>query len=203
MIPNDSPISTVLFDIDGVVRHFDPAQVASIEERHTLAPGSIMAAAFTPALLKQVITGVITRREWTEQVGEIISNHSAAFEWEATPGSVDAEVVALVEELRAAGITVAVLTNGTDAIARELAELGLDSHFDAIFNSADIGYAKPDVRAFGHVCDALSVDPAHVFFTDDSQSKLAGAIELGMAARVFTSVAALRQQLSELWGASG
>ena len=188
----------MLLDLDGVVRHFDPADVAAIEERHTLAPGSIMAAAFTPALLEQVITGVITRRQWTEQVGELISSHDAAGDWEATPGSVDAEVVALVDELRAAGTTVSVLTNGTDAIPHEMAQLGLDSHFDAIFNSAAIGYAKPDVRAFRHVCEALSVDPTHVFFTDDSPSKLGGAIELGMTARVFTSVAALRQQLSEL-----
>lgn len=30
-------IRAVLFDLDGVVRHFDPAHVASIERRHALA----------------------------------------------------------------------------------------------------------------------------------------------------------------------
>jgi hypothetical protein len=48
------------------------------------------------------------------------------------------------------------------------------------------------------VCDALGVDPRRTFFTDDSPDKLAGAIHIGMDARLYVGAAALRDQLTEL-----
>jgi len=191
-------ITTVLLDLDGVVRHFDPLRVAEIEERHGLTAGQLMAAGFAPDLLEPVITGATTRSTWTEQVGEAVGNPAAAAEWLAGRGTVDAEMLGVVAELRTAGVTVAVLTNGTDSIPLEMEELGLVVHFDAIFNSASIGFAKPDVRAFGAVCDALDVAPEAVFFTDDSASKLSGAIEVGMTADLFTSSKVLVHRLTTL-----
>jgi putative hydrolase of the HAD superfamily len=100
-----------------------------------------------------------------------------------------------LEEIRAAGLRTAVLTNGTDTIAAELATSGIADHFDAIFNSADIGFAKPDVRAFQHVLDALQVRGEDVFFTDDSAAKLAGAARMSMSTHRFTTVDDLRGRL--------
>ncbi|MFJ3382045.1 HAD-IA family hydrolase [Curtobacterium sp. NPDC090217] len=88
------------------------------------------------------------------------------------------------------------LTNGTDAVPDEVASFGLLDHVDAVFNSADIGFVKPDVRAFRHVLDALDLDGSEVFFTDDSERKLTGAAELGMATHHFTGVDGLRTALS-------
>jgi FMN phosphatase YigB (HAD superfamily) len=79
------------------------------------------------------------------------------------------------DEIRRLGLTAALLTNGTDTIPAEVAAPGLESHFDAIFNSADIAFVKPDIRAFDHVLDALAVIGPDVFFTDDSAAKLLGA----------------------------
>ena len=76
-----------------------------------------------------------------------------------------------------------------------MAELGIDQRVDAVFNSAEIGHAKPDPRAFAHVCSELDVEPSTVFFTDDSAHKLAGAIELGMTVRHFVGVGDLRAAL--------
>ena len=138
------------------------------------------------------------RTAWAEEVGRRIGVMDAAMDWMAAPGTTDGEMLAEVDTLRSAGVVVAILTNGTDAIPAEMRDLGLDVRFDAIFNSADIGVAKPDRRVFQAVCDALAVEPAEVFFTDDSASKLAGAVELGMAARLFEGVESFRDQLKEL-----
>lgn len=191
-------ILTVLFDLDGVIRHFDPAHLAGVEERHGLEPGQLMAAAFAPELLQPAITGKITRSEWIEQMGAQVGSLAAAVEWTSNRGTVDPAMLTLTDELRANGVPVAVLTNGTDNFPGEMIDLGIDDRFDAVFTTAHIGFAKPDVRAFSFVCDALEVDPATVFFTDDSPSKLAGAIELGMQAEVFTDVASLRLSLQDL-----
>ncbi len=191
-------ITTVLLDLDGVIRHFDPAHGAAVEQRHGLAPGALLSAAFASDVLTPAITGEITHVEWVEQVGQLINNRAAAIEWTANRGSVDWEMIKIVDELRAAGTRVCILTNGTSLIPEEMAAFGLVDHFDAVFNSAQIGYIKPDIQVFAHVCDQLGVEPHQVFFTDDSTSKLSGAIELGMAVRQFESVAAFRQHLRDL-----
>ncbi len=152
-------MTTVLLDLDGVIRHFDPGHVADVERRHELPSGALTAAGFRPELLELVVTGRITRAAWVARVGVRVGSSAAAEEWLAERGRIDWELLALVDDLRDAGVTVAVLTNGTDTIPQELAELGVSNRFDAVFNSAEIGFAKPDRRAFEHVCARLGVPP--------------------------------------------
>lgn len=191
-------ITTVLLDLDGVIRHFDPAHREHIEPKYGLAPGTLRAAAFSPQMIEPVVTGKISRAEWTRRVGENISSMDAAVEWLANRGQVDESMIELVDELRSRGTVAAILTNGTSTIPEEMEQLGLVPHFDAIFNTAEIGYAKPDMRAFQAVCDGLQIEPTSVFFTDDSVGNLGGAIELGMTAEHFTSPENLRQSLTTL-----
>lgn len=188
-------IRAVVFDLDGVVRQFDDAHTADIETRHGLASGAVVDAAFEPELLAQVTTGRISRRTWVARVAEALGSTAAAEEWGRQPSEVDTEVLAVADALRAAGIRTAILTNGTDTIPAEADQLGLPLHFDAIFNSAEIGWAKPDARAFQHVLDALGLAASEVFFTDDSASKLVGAEEVGMLTHHFTSAEGLRGAL--------
>lgn len=188
-------IRAVVFDLDGVLRHFDPAHVTEIENRHALPEGSIQQAAFAPELLAPVITGRTSRADWVRRVGEQLGNPRAAAEWGRHPSEPDAEMLALCDELRASGIRTAILTNGTDTIPAELQESGIDAHVDAVFNSAEIGVAKPDPRVFRHVLEALGLEPAEVFFTDDSASKLTGAQALGMHTHHYTGADGLRTAL--------
>lgn len=191
------PIRAVLFDLDGVIRHFNPENVASIEHNHGLDEGSIQAIAFAPDLIEQVTTGAITRREWVTRIGAELGNAEAADAWGSQPFHVDEQVIALVDELRASGIRTAILTNGTDTIPAEVASMNLGSHFETVFNSADIGWTKPDLRAFRYVLDALALAPEEVFFTDDSASKLVGAESLGMLTHHFIGVDGLRNALGD------
>lgn len=188
-------LPTVLLDLDGVVRHFDPTHVASVEHRHGLSPGSLVTAVFELALLDRAITGAIRRSEWVAEVGARVGHADAAAEWMAEKGAVDEAMLSEVEGLRSRGVLVAVLANGTDTIPSEMEELGLSSRFDAIYNSAELGVAKPDRRVFEQVCSRLDVDPTEVFFTDDSSSKLRGAIEIGMTARLFEGIDQFRKHM--------
>ncbi len=188
-------IRAVLFDLDGVVRHFDVQYTDDIERRYGLEPGAVLAAAFAPDLLEQVTVGAMSRRDWVAQVGRAVNSVDAAEEWGRQPFEVDTQVLELVDALRRAGIRTAILTNGTDTIPAEVATLGLHEHFEAIFNSAEIGFAKPDMRAFQHVLHALGLDASQVFFTDDSATKLVGAASLGMSTHHFTSVGGLQSAL--------
>lgn len=188
-------IRLVLFDLDGVIRHFDPENAAMIEHHYGLSRGTIERAAFAQPLIDEVTTGRISRAQWVRRVGERIGSAPAAEAWALQPAALDASVLTLSDEIRHIGIRTAVLTNGTDTIPAERAAHGIADRFDAIFNSAEIGYTKPDIRAFRHVLEVLDVEPAEVFFTDDSPSKLAGAESLSMRTHLFTGADDLRDRL--------
>lgn len=188
-------LRAVLFDLDGVIRHFSTDHIAAVERRHGFAAGTIARFAFADDLLGQVTTGAITRETWITRIGAHLGDADAAREWGMTPSTVDAEMVGLVDQVRAAGVGTAILTNGTDTVDAEVEALGLAPHFDQVFNSATIGYAKPDARAFQHALDGLALTAAEVFFTDDSPSKLAGADALGMPTHHFRGAHDLRDEL--------
>lgn len=190
-------IALVLFDLDGVVRHFSRSSVEDIETRHGIEAGAIDRVAFSSPLIEDVTTGRISRRDWLDRIAEHLGNREAAAEWGRQPFDSDPAMLALADALRALGLRTAILTNGTDTIPAETAELGLDAHFDAIFNSATIGYAKPHPRAFQYVLDSMGVPASAVFFTDDSPAKLAGAATLGITTHHYTSSADLELALRE------
>lgn len=188
-------IRAVVFDLDGVVRHFDKAFVAAIEEGHGMEPGELFRVAFSQPLLAEVTTGRMRRAEWVERVGQVLGHPAAATEWGSQPWVFDEQVLDLVDELRSLGLTTAILTNGTDTIREELAGSRAEAAVDAIFNSAEIGYVKPDPRVFEHVLHTLDLDAGSVFFTDDTPSHFAGADALGMRTHLYTDVASLRAAL--------
>ena len=191
-------ISTVLLDLDGVIRHFDPTHRPGVEQTYGLVPGTLQETAIETELIHSVTTGKITRAAWTEEIGRRIGSPAAALEWLSARGTIAHDLLALVDQLRADGIIVAILTNGTDTVPAELDDFGITERFDAVFNTAEIGYIKPDPRAFLHVVTALDVPPEAVFFTDDSAGKLSGAIELGMTARQYIDLQTFRSHLDEL-----
>jgi len=191
-------VGALVLDLDGVVRHFDRDHEADVCRRHGLEPGALRTAVFASEHTDAAITGRLTRDQWLAAVGEEIGRPEAVRAWGSGPATVDVDVLAVVDEVRATGRPVVILTNGTDTIDEELAALDVAHRFDAVFNSAVIGHAKPDVRAFRHVVAELGLPPARVAFADDSPAKLAGAAELGMPVLAFTDAPALRTWLVAL-----
>lgn len=191
-------VTTVLLDLDGVVRRFDPTYRIGVELRHGLEPGILAAVAFAPDEVEPVVTGRRPRAEWVDRVGRAIGNLDAAREWLDQRGQVDRDLLTVVDRLRGAGTPVALLTNGTDTIPDELEALGVAGRVDAVFNSADIGLTKPDPAVFLHVCETLGVEPAEVFFTDDTEGHVLSAARLGMTARLYEGLHPFLGHLSEL-----
>ncbi|MCP4224791.1 MAG: HAD-IA family hydrolase [Actinomycetia bacterium] len=191
-------IRCVLFDLDGVVRQFDRERYDAVERAHGLTPGTIGRSAFEPDRIKALVTGGLTRAQWMLQVGELVGAPAAVRAWAEVGTVVDDEVLAIVDEVRAHGIPAAILTNGTDTVPAELADLGIDTHFDTLFNTAEIGVAKPDPAIYHHVCAQLGLSPARIFFTDDSPGNVIAATEVGLVAEPFTGAGPLRSQLIEL-----
>ncbi len=200
-------IRAVVFDLDGVIRHFDPEHRAGVEQRHGLEAGLLGRVAFAPDLGHAAVTGGITRKEWVHKIGEAVGAPEAAKEWlEQSVWSIDPDMVDLIDRLRGqpeaaatvssvsavgSGLQVCLLTNGTDEIPAELAAAGIEDRFDRIFNTADIGVAKPAREIYDHVATTLSVAPHEIFFTDDSAANIDGAQAAGWRGHHFAGWADL------------
>jgi len=176
----------VLFDLDGVVRRF-PGSAAWPE---------VPAVAFAPGLLDEAVTGRITDEEWRAEVLRRLGSESAASvaAWTASCGEVNDAVLELVREVRG-GARVGLLTNGTSRLAADLERLGIGDEFDVIFNSADLGVAKPDPAVYEMVCRLLDTRPDSIFFVDDSPSHVDSAREVGLASYLFVDALLLADVL--------
>lgn len=78
----------------------------------------------------------------------------------------------------------------------------LDTIFDAIVSSGDIGYVKPQPEAYAHAAAALGVHASECIMVDDVEAYCLGAAAAGMQAIHFTSVegaiASLEEVLDEM-----
>jgi putative hydrolase of the HAD superfamily len=191
-------IEVVVFDLDGVVRHWDPDVNAAIEQRHGLAPGAILDTAFAADLGLAAVTGTLDYATWASRVGERLDCPAAVAEWGAFRGNVDDEAVELVRAVRAGGCGVALLSNATTRLEEDLAVLGLDATFDVVFNTARLGVAKPDHEVYRRVVADLGVPADHIVFTDDTPSWVEAATEVGLQGIPFTGVTNLRAELQRL-----
>jgi putative hydrolase of the HAD superfamily len=110
----------------------------------------------------------------------------------------DEDTVRLIEELRAAGVPIALVSN---AFGRDCyAGFDLDSLADVVVISSEVGVRKPSRRIYVFACERLGVDPRQTVMVDDLQQNLDGAARLGIAGVLHTDAADTRKQLSERFG---
>ena len=79
----------------------------------------------------------------------------------------------------------ALLSNATDRLPRDLQRLGLDGELDAVSNSSELGVAKPDPEVFAAVCSALGLPPHRCDFVDDQQADVDAAARVGLRAHLY------------------
>ncbi len=197
-------VGTVVFDLDGVIRHWNDDELDEVEVAHGLPARSILDVAFGPDLGRAATTGQLTYREWMDEIRRrVVAVHGpraepALDEWEANVGRVDVEMLSVLRRVRAV-TTVALLSNGTTRLRRDLHVLDLLDEFDVVFNTAEIGIAKPDPAVFTLVCDRLGSPPSRTLFIDDLVENVEGARTAGLAAHQHTDVDGTAEVLAR-WG---
>ncbi len=112
----------------------------------------------------------------------------------------DGEVVAIINELRAAGnYQIALISNsGPATLGRFLDELDLNSLFDVVLASGSTAYVKPQREIYEILEDKLYVPFVEWFYIDDSVANTTAAQGYGICSHTFTSAAALRQALKDV-----
>ncbi len=182
-----------MFDLDGVIRHWDDEALDAIEIECGLPPRFILETGFASDLGPACMTGRLTYRDWMDEIRRRVldrfgdSARPALDAWERNVGTVDPIAVELLRRVRSQ-VTVALLSNGTTRLRRDLHVLGLDAEFDQIFNTAELGVAKPAPEVFTMVCGRLGVDADATAFVDDMEENVMGARTAGLTAHVHVDV---------------
>ena len=194
----------LLVDLDGVIRLWDKSNEERAERVGRLPSGAVRAAAFAKDLLEPVITGRVTDEEWRAGVAERLRKTypdsdaaSAVRVWSESPGRVDREVVEVLRARRGS-VALALITNATSRLPHDLEQLGLTTELDHVFNSADLGFVKPDPRIFQRVLEELELQPFDAFFVDDNAGHVAAAARLGIHGHHYKGLRELCGELSRV-----
>jgi putative hydrolase of the HAD superfamily len=108
--------------------------------------------------------------------------------------AIDQAMVTLVDDLRAAGLRLGLLSNSwANTYPDELLAL-----FDAVVISGEVGLRKPDPVIYRLVLDKLAVPAARCVFVDDVPVNVDAAAELGMHAIRHFDAERTRAALTEL-----
>lgn len=111
------------------------------------------------------------------------------------------ETVALIEDLAALGVPLALLSNAPSTFGRLAEKVPWAKHFRHLVFSGDLGCAKPDAAIWKHTSDVIG--SSDVIFFDDRLSNVEGALIAGWDARLWTSAAVARAELRTEFGDLG
>lgn len=188
--PGATGLEAVVFDLDGVIRHWNDDELDRHAAGYGLPARAVLDIAFSEDLGPAAVTGRMTFEAWMAEVRSRVlaaygeAAHPVLEVWESNIGSVDPQMLELVRRLRRQ-VTVAVLSNGTTRLRSDLEMLDLAHEFDVVFNTAEMGVAKPDREAYEHVLEELGTEPGRTAFIDDREDNVAGAESVGMPAHHF------------------
>ncbi|MFN8621718.1 MAG: HAD family phosphatase [Chloroflexota bacterium] len=196
--------STVIFDLGAVLIDWDPRYVY-----RDLFPGD---TAGMEAFLADVTSATWNHqmdagKPWADAIAELVAIHPERRElieayWTRWPEMLHSDIpgtVAILRELRDAGVRILALTNWsaeTFPVARE--RFDFLGWFEGIVVSGEEGVAKPDPAIFELLLERYGVDARTALFVDDRAENVAAAEALGMGGVVFTSPGALRTALEDL-----
>ncbi len=197
------PIAAVVFDLGGVLIDWDPRYLYRTLFDDEAAMEDFLAAVVTPDWNRAQDAG----RPWAEAVDELASRHPEqrhlieAFwrRWPETLGEAIEPTVAVLDELRSAGLGLYALSNWsgeTFPIARP--RYPFLEWFDGIVISGDEKLIKPDPRIFQVLVDRYGLEPSSTVFVDDHRPNVEAAAELGFRAMQFVDADALRTELRAL-----
>ena len=102
-----------------------------------------------------------------EKIEEVFDELYATF---ASPGRwrLKRDALPTLRALRDRGYILAILSNADSRMHRVISELGIGKYLHGVYLSTDIGFGKPDIRAFRHVEKAIGVSPEEIAHIGDS-----------------------------------
>lgn len=187
-------IEALVCDVGDVVILFDPAVSAGIEQTYALAEGSLLATMLKSPAGRLASIGAISSAQWLRFARSELPP-AAVDAWLGYHGELNQPVVEMLAAVKAAGVRLAFLSNATGRLWDDLAFHGVCDLAEKVFCSASIGVAKPDLAAYRHVVEAMSLPVAQSLYVDDTPSWVEAGRVVGLRGHVYVSAARLHDEL--------
>lgn len=203
MVTMRTDIRGLLFDMNGLFRHWRNAGAREGEELAGLPAGTFDVYAYQHPMYRLAKVGVISDQEWADDVerrlvGDFGPDAQKAIPpWRLDRGETDAVMIDLLEQAQRQ-VPVGVLSNTTDAFRTDLEHHGIAGLFDFVLPSADLGVDKPSPLAYRAAAERMGIAPQHLYYSDDEPTFVAGARHAGLEADLFTGAADFAASLNRL-----
>ncbi|MEQ4209576.1 HAD family phosphatase [Actinopolymorpha sp. B17G11] len=194
-------IEAVVFDVGGVLLDWNPRHLYRSLLPDEESVERFLSEVCTPAWNAEQDAG----RTWAAAVEELTArfpDHAKLIRayderWPEMVAGVFEETVAVLADLRAAGVPTYALTN----FSAEKWDITLDMweflrDFDGAVVSGVERVSKPDPAIYQLLLDRHGLSAATTFYTDDVPANVEGARGVGIQAEVFVDGATLRSQLA-------
>jgi HAD superfamily hydrolase (TIGR01509 family) len=186
-------IKAIIFDNFGVL--YPQAMGQFFKENETLFSGN---PEILDKLNSQIDLGQITRKEFFEglsSVAQIPADElQANIDRQMIP---DKNLAALIRKIKPNFKTAIISDAGKEEIA-VIYNDKLDSLFDEIVVSYQVGVTKPAREIYLECASRLDVKPSECIFVDDSETNLKGAREAGMQALLYPEFGKIPKELKQL-----
>jgi 2-haloacid dehalogenase len=202
MLPVVEPVTTVVFDIGGVLLDWDP---------HHLYRDLIADDETRDWFLAEVCTtewnlSLDAGRPFDEACDELAARHpdhaDLVHAWKRQDEMIAGEVAGsadLVRSLKAAGVPLYLLTNmPAEVFAARRDRYDVLRAFDGAVVSGEEGVLKPSAEIFEILVSRFELNPASTLFIDDSEVNVRGARDAGLQAHRFVDAATLAPVLDEV-----
>lgn len=183
--------SVVLFDFDGVIRHWRADVTDALDRDMGLEVGTLERLAHAVPEHDLGVLGKVTFDDWCHAVTRALESvvppgaaAGAVEQWRGYRGDIDDRMVTLIKVIRGSA-RVGLVSNAHDCLFTDLRVLGVDGLFDHVVCSAVVGRAKPDPAVYAAAAVAFAVEPHECVFVDDRAENVQGALKAGMHAEQF------------------
>jgi len=190
-------VRAICFDLDNTLWEVEPvlaraeriladwlaARYPKIPERFSTADMFAVRETLLRERPDQAHDFTFLRRETLARLAEAVGYersmaHEAFATWHAARNQCIpfSEVLPALEKLKAR-YRLATLSNGN----ADLGTIGISHHFEVTLHAAALGCAKPDVRAYHALAEALTLKPVEILFVgDDPHADVVGPRNAGM-----------------------
>lgn len=188
-------IRAVIFDCFGVILT-DALQAIRQELMHTNPDGA--------AAIKDIVAannhGFMEPGESNDRIATILGLSTHDFRRQVAKGEVrNDELLGYIMQLRGSYKTALLSNIAGSSLARRFPNDELNTYFDVVVASGDIGYAKPEPEAYEITADRLGMRCDECVFIDDRELFCEGASSVGMHAVVYTDFTQLIADLDNLF----
>ncbi|MFM0323574.1 HAD family hydrolase [Caballeronia glebae] len=197
-------ISLVLFDMEGVLTHYDrDVRVAHLAATTHSAPDTVRHAIWGSGLEARADAGIIDEKEYLATLGAMLDYPLSKDEWLASrraSSTPNERTLALAAQLRTSR-AIAILTNNCHLVTDHLGYLNpaVDRLFgNAVYSSASFGATKPAAQTYLRCVDKIGARPEETLFIDDTDANVRGALDAGLIGYKFEDANALEVEFERL-----